>query len=262
MSLFNRKPQLLVHIGQHHVTAYQRAGRSWSRLKSMSCDHLHFCDTDAIAEVVANTLGEQHVSAHVSIVCDSKWAPVCLIRTGPKPLKTTSLDLLIRHRLKDIFGMEAAHWLINSDYQPGNHTAIASGLPLALKQAIDHALQKHASRKHTVSYESTLAWTWNQIWRHHKVTNSSAWLVLAEQDRTIMLYRHRGQTQALQAAAEAMHTPDEATKLVQLECVRAGITGDVCAISCFTFEAITASHTPVDKPGLRWQFLPIFEANA
>jgi hypothetical protein len=249
---WRRKTSALVRLAKSEVSLLSRDEDGWKVSQTAPCDGGTLRQAAALRhaiQVVATA-----APASVTVLCDSCWLPLCLVRTGAKPLSIRQVHALARHRLHDIYGAESARWSIEVDYVPGDELALAFGLPAVVNDAIAPLRDTLEGSGRKVFVQPTLAWVWNEIWRKQALP-ADAWLVLAEQDRAIALARQAGKLAALQTAGSALANQAKIRQLAGTEMNRFGLEGDCPPVHGFSFEPFVEMRMAINQADLHWQIL-------
>ncbi|MDO9236957.1 MAG: hypothetical protein Q7U28_13120 [Aquabacterium sp.] len=248
----------LVRLGQASVQLWQGHGRAWQQLGSLPCQHLAFDQAPALGELLTTLLKDLPSGARVQVLADSKWMPVNFNLMGAKPLASQQVQALAKHRFAQVFGEQAHDWDIQTTYVSGDPHALAFACPSALQASLKQAIGAMSG------LQPTFSWVWNQCWQSH-VGSGDAWVLLEEQDRSLMALISGGKPIALQAAAPIFTNPLQLNQSLQTEALRCGVLTQTKLVHGVSFEAkaaMTAQSATTPMGGLRWQVLGHTEALA
>lgn len=247
-----RSPYLL-RLGQAFIQLWQGQSGAWVQIASQPSHHIAHDQQQAMSDVIRETVQTLPVGAKLQVLADSKWMPVSLILTGQRPLSAEQMQTLARHRFAQVFGEHASHWAIQTDYVGGDTHALAFACPAGLLSTLREGLQTKQ-----FGLEPTLSWAWQKGWPGH-ARRSGTWLVLAEHDRSVMVWASQGKARALQAAGPVFTSPAQAAKVMQTEALRCGVVEEVHSVSGVSFEALTSLMGNHASDAFRWQVLGVAE---
>ncbi len=253
-----RSPPYLLRLGQAFIQLWQFNGRDWAQIESQAVHHLAHDQYTELSELLPGITQALPEGARVQVLADSKWMPVSMILTGSKPLSRAQIDVLAKHRFSQIFGEHAKVWNIQSSYVAGDAQTMAfacpSGLLTGLRQGIEAQQPGGHVRHRLVGLAPTLSWTWEKIWRSG-AGQAGTWLVLAEQDRSILVWAPKGQALGLQPAGPTLQSPAHLDKVLRTEALRFGVFEESTSVAGFSFEAMPEMATRPSSDAFHWQVL-------
>lgn len=240
MSLLDRlrrKPSVLLHIERNRLSLLVRAGSAWQILFITDIAHTPAHTDDRPLQAALREVMQHLTSPSViTVLCDSRWAPLSMLQTGSRPLQQTQLQALVQHRFSEIYGARTVDWHYSIEYRAGDAQALAFALPNGLRTAIRQLTTPSDSKAHEVIIAPTFGWIWNTVWRKNAARN--AWLIANEQDRSIVMRLKGGRCIALQPSGPHLTRTEEAMAAVQTEAKRFGIIDQIDNVSGFSFEPL------------------------
>ncbi|MBC7701778.1 hypothetical protein [Aquabacterium sp.] len=260
--LTGQSPYLL-RLGQAFMQLWRFNGHGWVQIGCLPVHHLGHDQYQAIADLLPGLTQALPLGASVQVLADSKWMPVSLLNTGKAPLSRNQVDVLAKHRFAQIFGESANHWTIQTSYVAGDAQAMAFGCPAGLQACLRQSLeaqQPNGRGKYCFTgLAPTLSWAWNEAWRAH-VGQAGSWLVLAEHDRSILVWASKGQASALQPAGPILLNPAQVNQLLKTESLRCGVVEETCAVLGTSFEDLPSMKPPHMPEGFQWRVFEVVES--
>lgn len=272
-----RSEHLVLRLGQAQCQLWQSHGHGQSLtlrlLANRAVNHIAHDQHAQLAQEVRQLLQEalpaDSAAFRLQVLADSKWLPLTLLQTGRAPLSASQVQALAQHRFKEVFGDQALHWTIESNYVSGDTHTLAFACPAALLTNLRQALTSDAlgsptsstaagpltsSSERLVRLESlqpTFAWIWNHAPR---LGSDPCYLVLAEHDRSVMAWIHKGRIKALQAAAPFMHCATDLAEHLPIQALRCGVTDQTTRAWGVALEgASQLTEVAPSNPDVRWR---------
>lgn len=205
LELWSRTPRGLALTDQEHVSAGQH-------------------EVSAVTAIGASLLARQPANGvrSIDVVVESAWLPVMAIEVGRELLAAAQVEALLRHRIALVYGQAdelGGAWDVRIDHRPGDRLGLGFGMPPRWRRSL---LDLAASTRRTVASIQP-AFAWGRRWLRGRAPRDG-WLMCVEQDRTLAAYLRGGRPQALNAAAPAVTSMEQALRIADVETIRQGIT--------------------------------------
>lgn len=258
-----RSERLLLRLGQAQCQLWQAHGHGSNLtlrlLASRAIAHIAHDQYAQLAQEVRQllqALPTDSAVAHLQVLADSKWLPLTLPQTGRAPLSAAQVQALAQHRFKEVFGEQVSGWTVESNYVSGDTHTLAFACPTALMSSLRQTLTSDAPGEHLIRLESlqpTFAWIWNHA---PTLGSTPCWLVLAEQDRSIMAWVHKGHIKALQAAGPVMSNATDLARHLPIQALRCGVADQPARAWGLALEGTSPlTEAAPANPDVRWRSL-------
>jgi hypothetical protein len=209
-------------------------------------------DAMAVKAVVAVLMAREQLNSPrpIDFVIESAWLPVMPIEPGPALLSRVQVEALLRHRITQVYGPAdelGGAWEFMVDHRAGDRFGLGFALSSSLRIALLDAAT--ASKRKVASMQPAFAWG------RSRVRSSAAregWLLWAEQDRSLLAFIRGGRIHALNAAAPAVTTSEQAVRLARIEALRQGITANDAPVVVAGWQETTSSAVRELASGVAW----------
>lgn len=210
-----------------------------------------FDATAAKAAVAVLLAREQRNSPRpIDVVIESAWLPVMPIEPGPALLSRAQVEALLRHRITQVYGSVdelGGVWELMIEHRAGDRFGLGFALSSSLRIALLDAAT--ASKRKVASMQPAFAWGRSRL---HSSAAREGWLLWAEQDRTLLALTRGGRIHALNTAAPAVSTSEQAVRLARIEALRQGITANDAPVVVAGWQESTASTARELASGVSW----------
>jgi hypothetical protein len=188
-------------------------------------------------------------ASSVTVLLESAWLPAMLVDTGSGYLSKKQLEALVRYRMGLAYddGLSpVAGWELRVEYRAGHRNAMAYGLALDFKQALQEAGERAG-----VKWEAWLpafSWGLQRLRSSGQRLSSGGWWLWPEQDRALLARFASNHVVGLNPVASRADTSADVLRMVEVEATRLGvaaITEPIAAASWDSSRGIARMDGPV-----------------